>query len=138
MPSQTLANRVAILEHKMQSLEGLPDRVASLELQIVQFRAEVRAEFSAVRQEMRALGETLRAEMSGLGDTLRGEMNGLGDTLRGEMNGGINGLAQTLRAEMRAGDEETRRQMRVLHEEVIARFALLDEHLNGRKRSPKR
>jgi hypothetical protein len=45
-------------------------------------------------------------------------------------------LGETLRAEMRAGDEETRRQMRVLHEEVIARFALLDEHLNGRKRSP--
>ena len=91
MPPQTLANRLAILEHKMQSLEGLPDRVASLELQIVQFRAEVRAEFSVVREEMRA--------------------------------------------EIRA-DEETRSQMRVLHEEVIARIALLDEHLNNRKRSP--
>ena len=29
--------------------------------------------------------------------------------------------------EIRDGDEETRRQMRVLHEEVIGRFALLDE-----------
>jgi hypothetical protein len=125
MPPETLVNRVAILEHKMESLEGLPDRVAALEVQIVQFRAEVRAEFSAVRQEMRGLSETLRAEM-----------NGLGDTLRGEMNGGLNGLAQTLRAEIRAGDEETRLQMRVLHEEVIARFALLEEHLNGQKRSP--
>jgi hypothetical protein len=147
MPPETLANRVAILEHKMESLEGLPDRVAALVVQIVQFRAEVRAEFSAVRQEMRGLSETLRGEMNGLGDTLRGEMNGLGDTLRGEMNGlgdtlrgeingGLNGLAQTLRAEIRAGDEETRLQMRVLHEEVIARFALLEEHLNGQKRSP--
>ena len=99
MPPETLANRVAILEHKMQSLEGLPDRVASLEVQIVQFRAEVRAEFSAVREEMRL--EPRR-------------------DLR----------------EIRAGDEETRLQMRVLHEEVIARFALLEEHLNGRKRSP--
>ena len=54
MPPETLANRVTILEHKMQSLEGLPDRVASLEVQIVQFRAEVREEFSAVREEMRA------------------------------------------------------------------------------------
>ena len=88
MSPETLASRVAILEHKMQSLEGLPDRVASLEMQILQFRAEVRAEFSVVREEVRA------------------------------------------------GDEETRRQMRVLHEEVIARLALLDEHLNGRKRSP--
>jgi len=99
MPPETLANRVAILEHKMQSLEGLPDRVASLEGQVSQFRADVRMEFSAVRQEM-------------------------------------HDLAETLRAEIRAGDEETRRQMRVLHEEVIARFALLDEHLGGRKRSP--
>ncbi len=88
MPSQTLANRVAILEHKMQSLEGLPDRVASLEGQVSQLRAEVRVEFSAVREEMRA------------------------------------------------SDQETRRQMRVLHEEIIARIALLDEHLDGRKRSP--
>jgi hypothetical protein len=54
MPPETLANRVAILEQKMLSLDGLPDRVASLEVQIVQFRAEVRAEFSAVREEMRA------------------------------------------------------------------------------------
>ena len=88
MPPETLANRVTLLEHTMQSLEGLPDRVASLEVQILQFRAEVRAEFSAVHEEIRA------------------------------------------------GDEETRRQMRVRHEEVLARIALLDEHLNGRKRSP--
>jgi predicted nucleic acid-binding Zn-ribbon protein len=95
MSPETLANRVAILEHKMQSLEELPERVASLEGrvaslegQVLQFRAEVRVEFSAVREEMRA------------------------------------------------GDEETRRQMRVLHEEVIARFALLDEHLDAWKRSP--
>jgi hypothetical protein len=32
-----------------------------------------------------------------------------------------------LRTEIRAGDEETRRQMRVLHEEVISRIALLRE-----------
>jgi len=54
MPPEMLANRVTILEHKMQSLVGLPDRVAALEVQIVQFRAEVRAEFSAVREQMRA------------------------------------------------------------------------------------
>ena|SRR6187200_581973 len=54
MPPETLANRVTLLEHKMQSLEGLPDRVASLEVKILQFRTEVRAEFSAVREELRA------------------------------------------------------------------------------------
>ena len=89
-----LANRVAILEHKMESLEGLPDRVASLDVQISQFRAEVRVEFSAVREEMRGLGDNLQSEI-----------------------------------------EETRRHIRVLHEDVISRIALLDENLNGRKRS---
>ncbi len=74
MPPETLANRVAILEHKMQSLEGLPDRVAALEVQIVQFRAEVRVEFSAVRQEMRDLAETLRAEIRAGDEETRRQM----------------------------------------------------------------
>ena len=44
------------------------------------------------------------------------------------------GLRDELRAEIRAGDEETRVEMRVLHEEVIARIALLQE---GRPRRRK-
>ena len=63
MPPETLVNRVAILERKMQSLEGLPDRVASLEGQISQFRADVRVEFSAVREEVRAGDEETRRQM---------------------------------------------------------------------------
>ncbi len=39
------------------------------------------------------------------------------------------------RAEIRAGNEETRTYMRVLHDEVLSRIALLDEHRNGRPRS---
>ena len=39
------------------------------------------------------------------------------------LRAGMNDFAAAIRAEIRAGDEETRRQMRVLHEEVIARFA---------------
>jgi hypothetical protein len=44
-------------------------------------------------------------------------------------------------AAIRAGDEETRRQMRVLHEDVIGRIALLGEQINGgglRRRAQKR
>ena len=67
MPQHTLANRVEMLEHRMQSLEGLPERVASLEWQISQFREDVRLEFSAVREEARlnrdSLAATLRAEI---------------------------------------------------------------------------
>ena len=69
----------------MEELAGLPDRMAALELQIVQFRADFRAEFSAFRQEM-----ATKADL------------------------------EQLRTEMREGDEETRRLMRVLHEEVLS------------------
>jgi len=34
-----------------------------------------------------------------------------------------------LRVEIRAGDEETRQQMRVLHEDLVARIGLLQEGL---------
>ena len=128
MPQQTLANRVESLERRMDGLEGLSDRVASLELQISQFREEVRLEFSAVRDEISDLGKTLR-------DGMHSGMDSLAKTLRDEWHDEMNSLADTLRGEIRAGDEETRRQMRVLHEDVISRLALLDEHLNGKRRS---
>jgi len=34
---------------------------------------------------------------------------------------------------MVALNKDTLTQMRILHEDMISRFALLDEHLNGRK-----
>ena len=105
---QSLAARVALLESQMQALLELPNRVASLDahvasldVQFAQFRIEVRDEFSAVRQEMHSLGETLRGE--------------------------IKASAEGLRDEIRAGDDETRRYMCVLHEEVIARIKVISE-----------
>jgi hypothetical protein len=44
---------------------------------------------------------------------------------------------EALRAEMLAGDEETRRLMRVLHENVIERIATLGEGRSGRPRRRK-
>ena len=81
MTEPALADRVTILAQMVEDLASLPARVTAVELQILQLRQEMRAEFSAVRQE--------------------------------------------LRAEIRQGDEETRRYMRVLHEDVIARLAAL-------------
>ena len=88
MDSKSLDDRVTLLENDMQELRGLPDRVASIEASILQWRTDVRAEFSAVRQDMQ-------------------------------------GMVQMLRAEIRAGDAETRRFMRVLHEEVLSRIAAI-------------
>ena len=54
---------------------------------------------------------------------LRDEMRGEFSAVRQE----IGATAAGLHAEIRAGDEETRRYMRVLHEEVLSRIAMLGE-----------
>ena len=113
MAEPTLADRVQVLESKVENLEKLPARLGSLELQVLQFQKEVRAEFSAVRSE-------LRAEIHELGVTLRGEMHTLGEGLR---------------REMRELNDQTNTHMRVLHEEVLSRIALLDEHRDASARS---
>ena len=101
MPPQTLAAKVESLERRVTNLEMLPERMDRMESQIVQLRTEMRDGFSAVRAEIRAVDEVLRSE--------------------------IRAVDEALRSEIRAGDEETRHLMRVLHEKVIGRFALLDE-----------
>ena len=143
MPKPVLTKRVEILEEKVGALDELPARVTAVETQLVQLRAEMRAEFSAVHQqlgtfstreetatqgvtlrsEIAALGSQLRDQMAALGSQLRDEMAVLGSELRGEMAV----LGATLRDEIHAGDEETRRYMRVLHEDLVGRIVLLQE-----------
>ena len=96
-----------MLERRVEILEQLPERVTALETQVVQLRDEMRAEFSATRAEARAGEERVM------------------QTLREEIRVGDERVIQTLRAEIRDGDEETRRFMRVLHEEVLERIKLL-------------
>jgi len=73
MPQQTLVKRVEILERTVDNLSGLPDRLASLESQILQFRQEVRGDLSALREEMRAGDEAIKAELrAGDEETRRG------------------------------------------------------------------
>jgi vacuolar-type H+-ATPase subunit I/STV1 len=47
--------------------------------------------------------------------------------LRTEMHGEFSAVRTEIREEIRLGDEETRRYMRVLHEEVISRIAMIQE-----------
>ena len=107
----------------MSTLEELPARMDRFESQLLELREEMRGEFSALRGELSEVRGELRTEISGVRGELRTEISGL----RGELRGEIAALQTVLQAEIRAGDEETRRYMRVLHEDVIARFALLQE-----------
>jgi hypothetical protein len=82
--------------NEMQGLSELADRVTSLEVQIVQLRDEMRGEFSTTRAELRT-----------------------------EIREGDDETRRALRQKIRAGDEETRTLMRVLHEDLVARIALI-------------
>lgn len=110
MQERSIVERVEILERTVEALETLPDRVTRVELQLVQLRDEMRGEFSAIRGEM------------GVGFAAIRGAGGEGLTLA------------ALRADIREGDEETRRYMRVLHEDVIARLALIQEGRRPRKK----
>jgi hypothetical protein len=116
MAPQSFAERVLKLEEQMTSLQALPKRIDDLALQVSQLRTDMQGEFSAVRSEMATGLAAVRSEMATKADlaTVRSEMATKAD------------LA-AVRAEIKEGDEETRRQMRVLHEDVISRFTLLQE-----------
>lgn len=90
MESKSFEERLTLLEDDMRELRRLSDGVATLESNILHFRADVRVEFSAVREQTRHE---------------------------------IQRTIDMLRSEIRAGDAETRRYMRVLHEEVLTRIA---------------
>ena len=106
MPPSPLTRRVQILEEKVELLEKLPARIDTIELQILQFREDVRVEFSATRAEF-------LARIALTEGALLHEINQLDE-----------------RAASR--DAEARRFMRMLYEDAIARIATMGE--GGRSR----
>ena len=69
-----------ILEKRVEILETLPARVSALEVQISEFRAEVRAEFSTLRQEM-----ATKAEMRQLNAQTSAQMRMLHEEVLGRL-----------------------------------------------------
>ena len=115
MERRNLGSRVETLEKTVSELETLPAqvealtlRVGSLEGQFLQFRSETRGEFSALRDEMRAGFARVDGELVSVRDEMRA---GFGE----------------IRKAIEQGDEESRGFMRVLHEDLVARIAVLGE-----------
>lgn len=108
MPRRTLSERITILEQHVDSLQTLPARVGAVESQIVQLRGEMRSEFVAVRHEMRTEFAAVRGEIA---------------DVRAEMHA----LHRVTLEEIHKGDEDTRRYMRVLYEDLVTRIAVLGE-----------
>lgn len=117
MPAPTLARRVEILEEKVDALATLPNRVTQVEARLtaltdefVSFRSEVRERFDNVDNRFESVNKRF-------------------DNVDGKF-GSVDKQFQAVREEIR----EVGRHMRVLHEDVISRIALLQEgvdHANG-------
>ena len=122
MAEKSLEERLNMLERGGEILEQLPDRVTALEVQIVELRGEMRAEFSATRAEARERDERV---LQTLREEIRAGDERVIQTLRQEIHAGDEHVVQTLRQEIRAGDEETRRFMRILYENLVERIEIL-------------
>jgi hypothetical protein len=103
--AKTFIGRAVSEQTLTTRVENLERRMSAVELQILQLRTDMGEQFSAIRAELRA---EIRAE---------------GEAIRTE-----------LRKEIRDGDEETRRYIRVLHEEVLSRIAIIQEGLPRRRK----
>lgn len=102
--------RFLALEQRMELWEARFDAgIASVESKIAQLRDEMQMEFSAILDAIEAGDEQVRRELTERFAT------------------GLESVRTELRKEIRDGDEETRRYMRVLHEDLVARIALLGE-----------
>lgn len=129
----TLRTRIDQLERVVANLQQLPERIGALESQFQRFEAETRGEFLALRATIGGVTDELHAGIR-TGDeetrqVLRAEIRA-GDeetrqVLRAEIRAGDEKTRQVLQGEIREGDKETQQQMRVLHEEVLARLALI-------------
>ncbi|MDQ3346372.1 MAG: hypothetical protein M3545_00230 [Acidobacteriota bacterium] len=132
---QPIEIRVHMLEERVTSLEELPPRMAGLELQIVQLRTEMHAEFSAVRGEIRSVDVRLGSVEAGLREEIRSV-----DVRLGSVEAGLREEIRSVETGLRQAIGEAQVQTRVLFEDFVARLAVVDEGKNvtSRRRKPKR
>ena len=138
MESKSLEDRVVLLENELQALRDLPARVGALEEQLVQFRGEVRAEFSALRSDVRNVDKRLDLSVSRLDRLdfsvlrLDKRFNGLSEKFDG-LSEKFDGLSEEMHALHRVAmaeahtlHERSLSQTRMLHEQVMSAIKLLD------------
>ena len=113
-----LAGRIDTVERRMDSIELRWDAsFAELSAQILQSNRETRE----------AVLATLRGEVAGEISTMRGEMGGEFSKVRAEMADGFSTMRTHFETALADGLGETRRYMKVLHEDILSRIALLAE-----------
>lgn len=82
MQERSIVERVVIQEGNTEALETAHDRLAAVELQLMQLREEIRGEFSAIRDEVRGGDEETHRHVRLLHDTLIARLAAIGDGMR--------------------------------------------------------
>ena len=140
MRHASLEKRVEVVENTVYGPEGVLEQLGHLRADVtdlradvqafrgefLQFKGETRDEFSALRQEMRAEFVAVRHEIGEVRQEMRAEFV----AVRSEMNTRFEDVDRRFDG-LQAGLDQTRTEMRVLHEEVISRISLLGERLHG-------
>lgn len=108
-------------------LEQVPERLDRLDDQILQFRQETASEFSAVRAEMKQQGHELRAEMRQESTRLEGFVRTEVDALAAHVHNEMVTLGVMLTDTIDKGLAENAAQSRSLHEDLVARIAVLGQ-----------
>jgi hypothetical protein len=136
MASQTIEERVDVVEQRVTALNALPARVDALSTQIVDLRGEMHTEFSASRAEMHAAFSTVRGEARSEFAAIRGGERDAETPSLCSLKNDTGDLRDTLRKEIQDNGDRIIGQVRVLHEDLVARIALLGEKPKRTRRSP--
>jgi uncharacterized alpha-E superfamily protein len=122
MQPKSLEDRVTLLEN---NLRGLPERVGSLETRVteltvefVQFRGEVRSEFSATREE-------LRKEIRDSNDALHKKLDAKFDDKIDGLHAEMHALHAVAMLEIGKAFERSMSLTRTLHEEAMSQIKLI-------------
>jgi len=126
-----------MLEETVNGLRDLPERVATLATRLDEAVSTLSTRIDSVESTLStridSVESTLSARIDSVESTLSARIDSVESTLSvriDRVEAAMGRLERSLREEIRAGDDETRRFMRMLHEDLIGRIALLSERLH--------
>lgn len=82
MQERSIIERIQIPDKNAEMLAIPPDRMAAVELQLMQLREEMRGEFSAMRGDIRRSDDEVRRSVRVLHDNLIARLSAVGDATR--------------------------------------------------------
>jgi len=129
MGSADLAGRIDTVEHRMDSMELRWDEsFAVLRTQILQSDCETReAILATLRGEVAGEFSAMRTEVAEKFSAMRTEVAGEFSAMRTEVAGEFSMQRAHFETALANGQDETRRYMKVLYEDILSRIALLGE-----------